>query len=337
MQPGSRSVDRRSDPVASSATRGCRVPSRRSVGASVAVAGGVRLGGASWSSSRSERRRWPRWVGCRGESHRPTRAQRSRRMSSRASRCSVRTPTTRSTPRSSPSCARRSRHSLARMPVALRAWSWPATVPRSVPVPTSPGCGPRCRLDVEGNEQDAMAMADMFETIDTCPVPVIARVHGAALGGGMGLCAVPTSSSPRAGPGSASPRRASGSCRRSSPRSSSPRSARAMPARCSPAAAVSTPSGRSASGSSTRSSRATTALDAAVVIAIDDVLAAGPDTPRGRPRPIVREVRGLSHGSAKWHTARVIARQRVSAEAREGFAAFDEKRRPAWAPDPDAS
>src|SRR5437667_5234881 len=45
-------------------------------------------------------------------------------------------------------------------------------------------------LDVEGNEQDAMAMAEMFEAIDTCPVPVIARVHGLALGGGMGLCAV---------------------------------------------------------------------------------------------------------------------------------------------------
>jgi methylglutaconyl-CoA hydratase len=45
-------------------------------------------------------------------------------------------------------------------------------------------------LGVEGNEQDAMAMADMFETIDTCPVPVISRVHGAALGGGMGMCAV---------------------------------------------------------------------------------------------------------------------------------------------------
>ena len=27
------------------------------------------------------------------------------------------------------------------------------------------------RLDVEGNEQDAMAMADMFEAVDTCPVP----------------------------------------------------------------------------------------------------------------------------------------------------------------------
>ena len=42
-------------------------------------------------------------------------------------------------------------------------------------------------LAVEANEQDAMAMADMFESIDTCPVPVIARVHGAALGGGVGL------------------------------------------------------------------------------------------------------------------------------------------------------
>jgi len=46
------------------------------------------------------------------------------------------------------------------------------------------------QLDVEANEHDAMAMADMLETIDTCPVPVIARVHGPALGGGSGLCAV---------------------------------------------------------------------------------------------------------------------------------------------------
>ena len=45
-------------------------------------------------------------------------------------------------------------------------------------------------LDTEANEQDAMAMAEMFEAIDSCPVPIVARVHGAALGGGMGLCAV---------------------------------------------------------------------------------------------------------------------------------------------------
>src|SRR4029453_5287393 len=45
-------------------------------------------------------------------------------------------------------------------------------------------------LDVEGNEQDAMAMAEMFDTIDTCPVPVVARAQGGALGGGGGRWAV---------------------------------------------------------------------------------------------------------------------------------------------------
>ena len=33
-------------------------------------------------------------------------------------------------------------------------------------------------------------MAAMFEAIDTCPVPVIGRIQGAALGGGVGLAAV---------------------------------------------------------------------------------------------------------------------------------------------------
>jgi methylglutaconyl-CoA hydratase len=45
-------------------------------------------------------------------------------------------------------------------------------------------------LSFEDNERDAAAMHAMFATIDVCPVPVIARVQGGALGGGMGLCAV---------------------------------------------------------------------------------------------------------------------------------------------------
>jgi len=44
-------------------------------------------------------------------------------------------------------------------------------------------------LSVEDNERDARAMQAMFDAIDACPVPVIVRVQGAALGGGMGLCA----------------------------------------------------------------------------------------------------------------------------------------------------
>jgi methylglutaconyl-CoA hydratase len=42
-------------------------------------------------------------------------------------------------------------------------------------------------LGVEENVVDAERMWDMFAAIDTTPQPVIARIHGAALGGGMGL------------------------------------------------------------------------------------------------------------------------------------------------------
>jgi methylglutaconyl-CoA hydratase len=74
------------------------------------------------------------------------------------------------------------------------------------------------------------------------------------------------------------------------------------------------------------------ALDEAVDTAIADVLAAGPTAARAA-KAIVREIRGLGHGASKWHTARVIARQRTSDEAQEGFAAFAEKRKPGWAPE----
>jgi methylglutaconyl-CoA hydratase len=40
------------------------------------------------------------------------------------------------------------------------------------------------------NLRDAEAFSDMYRTIDRCPKPVIAKVHGAALAGGVGLCAV---------------------------------------------------------------------------------------------------------------------------------------------------
>jgi methylglutaconyl-CoA hydratase len=40
------------------------------------------------------------------------------------------------------------------------------------------------------NLRDAEALAAMLRAIDECPQPVIARIHGAALGGGCGLAAV---------------------------------------------------------------------------------------------------------------------------------------------------
>ena len=42
----------------------------------------------------------------------------------------------------------------------------------------------------EENLRDARAAAAMFAAIDKLPVPVIAQIHGAALGGGAGLAAV---------------------------------------------------------------------------------------------------------------------------------------------------
>jgi methylglutaconyl-CoA hydratase len=45
-------------------------------------------------------------------------------------------------------------------------------------------------LSEDDNVRDAEAMSDMLRAIDRCPKPVIARVHGAALAGGAGLCAV---------------------------------------------------------------------------------------------------------------------------------------------------
>ncbi|MBA3234814.1 MAG: enoyl-CoA hydratase/isomerase family protein [Chloroflexi bacterium] len=189
-------------------------------------------------------------------------------------------------------------------------------------------------LDTEGNEQDAMAMADMFETIDTCPVPVIARVHGAALGGGMGLCAVADVVVAESGTRFGFTETRLG----------------ILPSVISPFviakigeshARTLFPGGRRFDAM--RAARiglvhevveGEAALDVAVAGAVADVLAAGPTAARAA-KAIVREVRGLGHGSSKWHTARVIARQRTSDEAQEGFRAFTEKRRPAWAPDPD--
>ena len=40
------------------------------------------------------------------------------------------------------------------------------------------------------NERDARAMAAMFQALDTLPIPLIGRIHGAALGGGTGLAAI---------------------------------------------------------------------------------------------------------------------------------------------------
>lgn len=46
------------------------------------------------------------------------------------------------------------------------------------------------RHSQEENVRDAKAMSEMFQALNTLPLPLIGRVHGAALGGGTGLASV---------------------------------------------------------------------------------------------------------------------------------------------------
>ena len=184
-------------------------------------------------------------------------------------------------------------------------------------------------LSREQNEQDAMVMAEMFDAIDRCPAPVIGRVHGAALGGGMGLCAVSDLVIAEAGTRFGFTETRLG----------------ILPAVISPFviakigethARALFPAGRRFDA--LRAMRiglvheiveGEQALDEAVESAVADLLAAGPTAARAA-KAIIREVRGLPHESTRWHTARRIAGQRASAEGQEGLRAFLEKREAEW-------
>src|SRR4029450_5151741 len=52
------------------------------------------------------------------------------------------------------------------------------------------GMGRMAEVSHDQNVDDASEMARMFQAMDRLPVPVIGRVHGAALGGGAGLVTV---------------------------------------------------------------------------------------------------------------------------------------------------
>ncbi len=181
------------------------------------------------------------------------------------------------------------------------------------------------------NLADARRFAAMLACIESCPKPTVARVQGAALGGGIGLacaCDIVVAAD-----------NASFSVSEAKfgilPAVIGPYVTNAVGKRQAKRLALTT--ARIGASEAQRIGLvqqvvALDALDAAVDDAVNELLAGGPNAQREIKQlfaqlevgPITPEVREL--------TAQTIARVRGTDEAREGFAAFLGKRRPTWSP-----
>jgi len=178
------------------------------------------------------------------------------------------------------------------------------------------------------NVQDANAAARMFAALDTLPIPLIGRIHGAALGGGAGLAAV---------------------CDivvadEQAVFSFSEVKLGILPAVISPYAVAKI--GRSAArelfltGMRFNAARAKEIglahavvpldqLDAKVERYIDEFLSAAPDA-ISTAKALIPRVWTRGAFDAAGLTAEAIAAQRVSKEGQEGLRAFLEKRKASW-------
>jgi methylglutaconyl-CoA hydratase len=189
----------------------------------------------------------------------------------------------------------------------------------------------RSSLDLgeEGNRRDAEALSDMYRAIDRCSKPVIARVHGAAIAGAAGLCAVSdiVLSADDAVFGFTETKLG------------------IVPAVISPfvIAKIGVSHARALflTGERFDAKRALAIglvhdiapeaqLDDRIAKVIDELKTAGP-TAVATIKRIIREVRAATYEESRDITARGIATQRTSPEGQEGLRAFLERRTPSWA------
>jgi methylglutaconyl-CoA hydratase len=181
----------------------------------------------------------------------------------------------------------------------------------------------------EENLADARALARLMQTLNELPKPTVARVNGAALGGGTGLvaCCDIAVASDKASFGTTEARLG------------------IIPAVIGPyvIAAIGPRQARRLMLTGERIPAMEAAriglvhevvpaegLDAAVEVVLESLLKCGPNA-IAAAKGLVRDLTGRPiTGEIVDHTAQRIARLRATAEAREGIAAFLEKRRPAW-------
>ena len=180
----------------------------------------------------------------------------------------------------------------------------------------------------EQNFQDALQLADMLNTINTCPCPVIARVNGDAIGGGVGLvsvCDIVIAAE--------SARFAFSEVKLGiAPAVISPYVLRKIGETHARVLFV--------TGERFSAQRASTIglvhsvvpaehLDDAVQKAIKELLSSGPHALR-TCKTLAYSVGQMPYEEARHYTADIIAHLRTSAEGQEGLGAFLEKRKPNW-------
>ena len=180
----------------------------------------------------------------------------------------------------------------------------------------------------ERNQQEALEMAGVFASINDFPAPVVARVNGAALGGGLGLLAICDIVI------------AADSARLAF-----------SEAKLGIAPAVISPFVVSKIGASwarrlfVTGERFTPALarelglvhtvvplaelDATVENVIQELLTSAPQAMR-TCKTLAKSVGQMDQPTARAFTARAIAELRAGVEGQEGLRAFLEKRKPAW-------
>ena len=186
--------------------------------------------------------------------------------------------------------------------------------------------------DEATNREDALALARLMRTLDELPKPTVARVHGAALGGGVGLvaCCDIAIGVPEAKFGLTEARLG------------------LLPAVISPyvIAAIGARQARRwfATGEVFDAQAArrmgllheivpASELDAAVERQLTLLLKAGP-VATAQAKTLVRSVQAhVDRDALDAATADLIAALRVSPEGQEGLSAFLDKRTPAWAVD----
>jgi methylglutaconyl-CoA hydratase len=183
--------------------------------------------------------------------------------------------------------------------------------------------------DFAGNLDDARRFAAMMSAIDRCPKPVVARIQGPAYGGGVGIaCAADIAICGHAARFSVSEARFGILPAVIGPHLMNAigvRQARRLALTCETIDAA-----QALAIGLVHQAVEDPQLDLALEACICDLLRAGPQAQGHIQALFARLDRQPVSDEIQQFTAQTISRVRTTAEAREGFEAFVQKRRPSW-------